>query len=169
MPNPLTRLLARVDAWVWGLRGRRRLRRGDARGAIRAYELARRRRGPDWTAAMRLAVGHLCAREVAEARRWLTEGREVDPVRYDREAALYLARHGFDLEAVQRLPAAPRRAGPAVGATLAPRARHVAASLPFGDCLDLDEYARFSAMPPITRSEAATIDWDQVIEDLLED
>lgn len=164
----LRRLAARLDAWVWDLRGRRRMRRGDPRGAIRAYEMARRRRGPRWSTAMALAVGHLCARELAEARRWLAEGREVDPQRYEREAALFLARHGFDLDAVQRLAAGPRRQGPAVSATVRP-SRRGAEALPYGDCADLDEYARFSAMPPITPAEMASIDWDDVLEDLLEE
>jgi hypothetical protein len=41
-------------------------------------------------------------------------------------------------------------------------------SLPLGDCVDLDEYARFRAMPPISESERESIDWDSVLEDLLD-
>jgi hypothetical protein len=43
------------------------------------------------------------------------------------------------------------------------------ASLPYGDCQNLDEYARFQAMPRISRAERETVDWDGVIEDLLDD
>lgn len=42
------------------------------------------------------------------------------------------------------------------------------ASLPFGDCRDVDEYARFGAMPPISRGEIEALDWDEVLRDLLE-
>ncbi len=167
MPLPLRRLVARLDAIFWAWRGRRRLRRGDTRGAIDAWVVARRRGGPTWNAAMALAVGHLRAREIVEARRWLAEGREVDPVRYEREAARHLARHGFDLEAVQRVVTTPRRQVPAVGATIRPGPRG-ARGLPFGDCRDLDEYTRFSAMPPISRAERESVDWEEVFEDLLD-
>jgi hypothetical protein len=41
--------------------------------------------------------------------------------------------------------------------------------LRFGDCRDLDEYARFRAMPPISRAEIDACDWDSVLDDLLDD
>ena len=41
--------------------------------------------------------------------------------------------------------------------------------MPYGDCLDLDEYARFRAMPPISEAEVEGVDWDRVLEDLLEE
>ena len=43
-----------------------------------------------------------------------------------------------------------------------------ASSLPFGDCRNLDEYARFRAMPPISRAEIDSLDLDRVIGDLLD-
>jgi hypothetical protein len=35
-----------------------------------------------------------------------------------------------------------------------------------GDCRDLDEYARFSAMPPISAAEVAETNWDDLLGDL---
>ena len=40
---------------------------------------------------------------------------------------------------------------------------------PYGDCRDLDEYARFQAMPPISRAEIEATDWDRMLADLFED
>ncbi|MFV1958588.1 MAG: hypothetical protein ACC662_04150, partial [Planctomycetota bacterium] len=50
-----------------------------------------------------------------------------------------------------------------------PARRISAQHLPYGDCLDLDEYARFRAMPPITRAERESTDWNRILEDLLDD
>jgi hypothetical protein len=167
-PNPLRPLTSRLGAALWSVCGRRRLRRGDTTGAIRAFGRALRRRPGDFRALMSIAQAHLSASEVAEARRFLAQAREADPRRYDLEAAALLARRGFDLEAICR----PRPAGrpAAVAQTLRGAGRHVtAANLPFGDCLDVDEYARFRAMPPITSAEIEGLDWDSVLGDLLDE
>jgi hypothetical protein len=117
---------------------------------------------------MDVAQAHLHAREIEEARRFLAQARETDPIRYDLRAAAILARCGYDLESVCRPHTAPRPAPVAQAAR--PLARSVTAeSLPYGDCQDVDEYARFRAMPPITPAEIATTDWDTIIGDLMDD
>lgn len=167
-PNPLRPLTSRLGAALWSACGHRRLRRGDAVGAIRAYGRALRRRPGSFRALLSIAQAHLSAGEFAEARRYLAQAREADLRRYDLEAAASLARYGFDLQAVCRPQAAGRPAAVASAATRG--GRHVtAANLPFGDCLDVDEYARFRAMPPISPAEIEGLDWDNVLGDLLDE
>ena len=188
--RPLAQIVSRVGALGWTLRGSRRLRRGDARGAIRAYEAALRRRPGHFRGLMHLAVAHLCAREVPEARRFLADARDGHPRLYEREAASLLSRGGFDLEAIHRLGALPRRSESAVTALSQLRARGLPVEagdelrgdesrdsaaetsresadllLPYGDCADIDEYTRFSAMPPIHLTEGEGVDWDAVFPD----
>lgn len=168
IPNPLRPLTSRLGAALWSACGRRRLRRGDVMGAIRAYSRALRRRPGSFHALMRVAQAYLSAREVPEARRYLAQAREADPRLYDLKAAAILARCGFDLEAVYRSQAVGRPAPVAQAA--GPGGRTVtSANLPFGDCRDVDEYARFRAMPPITPAEIDGLDWDSVLGDLLDE
>ena len=117
---------------------------------------------------MNVAQAHLCAREFEEARRFLASAREADPARYDLQAASMLSRCGFDLEAVCR-PGVQARSAPLSRATAAATAPVTPAELPFGDCQDVDEYARFRAMPPITAAEIEGMDWDAVLGDLLDE
>ena len=168
-PNPLRPMTSRLSAAVWAWCGRRRLRRGDHRGAIRAFHRALDRRPEEFRALMAVAQAHLQAREFEEARRFLAQAREADPARYDLRAAAILARCGYDLDSVCRPQAAvPRPA--AVAQATRPLHRDVtSAQLPYGDCQDVDEYARFRAMPPITRAEIEHTDWDSIITDLLDD
>ncbi|MDA1196237.1 MAG: tetratricopeptide repeat protein [Planctomycetota bacterium] len=167
-PNPFRPVTARVASALWGWFGRRRLRRGDSRGAIRAFHRALRHRPADFRALMAVAQAHLGARELEEARRYLAQAREADPLAYDLRAAGLLARVGYDLEAVCRPQIAPRPAAVAQGARLSRRDVRPS-ELPYGDCADVDEYARFRAMPPITRAEIEHTDWDAIIGDLLDD
>ena len=168
LPNPFRPITSRLSAAVWSFFGHRRLRRGDHAGAVRAFMEALRSRPGRFHTLMNVAQAQLCARDLHEARRFLAQAREADPRRYDLRAAVLLARCGFDLEAVCR-PSQPARPTP-VAQTAASRAGTVtAANLPFGDCRDVDEYARFRAMPPITPSEIDSIDWDTVIGDLLDE
>ena len=116
-----------------------------------------------------MAQAHLCARELHEARRYLAQAREADPTRYDLRAAALLARCGYDIESICR-PLPPARPEAVTKAAARGSSRSVtAASLPYGDCADIDEYARFRAMPPITPAEIDGTDWDRVIGDLLDD
>jgi hypothetical protein len=117
---------------------------------------------------MNLAQAHLCAREFEEARRYLTHARESDPGRYDLHAAAKLSRCGFDLEAICRPPTQARTA-PLVATAATGSTPVTSANLPFGDCRDVDEYARFRAMPPITAAEIDGMDWDSVLGDLLDE
>lgn len=172
IPNPLRALTRRFGASVWAWRGSRCIRRGDWRGGIRAYQAALRRRPDHFGTLLHLARAHLCAREVHEARRFLLLAREADPKRYEFDAAAFLARHGFDLETICRIAPTARPAEPVVRTRVRATSSHeqvTADSLPFGDCRDLDEYARFRAMPPITPAEAEGLDWDRVIDDLLDE
>lgn len=167
-PNPLRPVSLRLTAAVWAWCGRRRLRRGDHRGAIRAFHRALERRPEEFQALMAVAQAHLQAREFEEARRFLAQAREADPARYDLRAAAILARCGYDLDSVCRPQPAPRTAAVAQ-ATRPARRDAPPANLPYGDCQDVDEYARFRAMPPITRAEIEHTDWDSIISDLLDD
>ena len=118
---------------------------------------------------MAVAQAHLQAREFEEARRFLAQARESDPARYDLRAAAILARCGYDLDSVCR-PQAPAPVPAAVAQVARPLRRDVtSANLPYGDCQDVDEYARFRAMPPITAAEIEHTDWDSIITDLLDD
>lgn len=166
-PNLLRPLTSRLGAAVWSACGNSRLRRGDARGAIRAYARALHRRPRSFPALLNMALARLQAREVVEARRYLAHARECHPSRYDRKAAGLLALRGFDLEATCR-PTVLRPEPVPQGAGLQRRSV-TAASLPFGDCRDIDEYARFRAMPPITPAEIAGLDWENVLGDLLDE
>jgi hypothetical protein len=168
IPNPFHPLTSRCGAALWLICGRRRLRRGDARGAIRAFGEALRRRPGRFGTLLRVAQAHLCARELSEARRYLAQAREADPVRYEMRAAAILAACGFDLERVCR-PSAPGRPEPVVQTAGRARRAVTAANLPYGDCRDVDEYARFRAMPPITPAEIDGLDWDNVLGDLLDE
>jgi hypothetical protein len=168
IPNPFRPLTSRLGAALWSVCGRRRLRRGDARGAIQAFGQVLRRRPGRFLPLMQVAEAHLCARETVEARRYLAQAREADPVRYEMRASAMLARGGFDLERVCR-PQAPNRPEPVVSAAGQARPAVTAANLPFGDCRDVDEYARFRAMPPITPAEIDALNWDRVLGDLMDD
>ncbi len=117
---------------------------------------------------MNVALAHLCARETTEARRFLAQAREADPVRYEMRAAAMLARCGFDLERVCR-PAVTARPAEPVAQAAGARRVVTAANLPFGDCRDVDEYARFRAMPPITPAEIDGLNWDNILGDLMDE
>jgi hypothetical protein len=166
-PNPLLPFASRLRAALWTLRAARRLRRGDAAGAARACAEALRRRPGRFPLLMRAAEANLRARDLPAARRYLALARESDPRRYDLRAAGMLARCGFDLEAVCR-PTRVARPQPVTQPVGLPRRLVTSANLPYGDCRDVDEYARFRAMPPITAGEIAALDWDNVLGDLLD-
>jgi hypothetical protein len=117
---------------------------------------------------MNVAQAHLCARELLEASRYLAQAREADPTRYDLRAAALLARCGYDIESICR-PLPPARPEPVAKAAVRHGRSVTSASLPYGDCADIDEYARFRAMPPITPAEIDGTDWDRIISDLLDD
>jgi hypothetical protein len=114
---------------------------------------------------LQLSRAYLRGRDLFRAHRTLARAREADPDRFRREAAAWVGREGFDLDAVCQGPA-PRRPE-----TVAARTRRRAAEAPlvYGDCRDLDEYARFRAMPPITPAEVDSIDWDDLLGDLLDE
>jgi len=116
---------------------------------------------------MEVAKAHLSAHEMPEARRFLAQAREADPLRYDRRAAACLASAGFDLEAICRPPPMPKP-GLMVRMFDGPQPLVSAQSLPFGDCRDVDEYARFRVMAPITAEEIEATDWDVLCKELLE-
>ena len=173
-------LRAWVASRVWSTRGRFALRRGDIRGAVAALELAVSWRPGAFGPLLLLARGYLRASETWRAHRTLAQAREADPARFARVAPAWLAREGVDSETLCRLlglspPTAHERAVrgakvPRVTSVQATGIRDVAPrQLPYGDCRDLDEYARFQAMPPISDAERESVDWDQVVEDLLAD
>ncbi|MDF1701468.1 MAG: tetratricopeptide repeat protein [Planctomycetota bacterium] len=168
-PNPLRPVTSRLSAALWSWCGRRRLQRGDHRGAIRAFHRALERRPQGFPALMSVAQAHLQAREFEEARRFLAQAREADPTRYDLRAAAILARCGYDLDGICRPQIPAPRTAAVAQATRAARRDVTAANLPYGDCQDVDEYARFRAMPPITPAEIEHTDWDSIISDLLDE
>ncbi len=170
--SPLKPLTSRLTAALWTLRGRRRLRRGQIQAAVQAFGAALRHRPYRFRTLVDLATAYLCARDAAQAHTALARAREADPTRFEMRAGRLLARWGFDLETVCRVGPTPRPQ-PVAQTSVRPRAsagRSVTPqSLPFGDCLNLDEYARFRAMPPISRAELEGLDWDRVLGDLLDE
>ena len=171
-------LTERLAGWLTRLatgrfvrRGRRALARGDLSGAVAALQAALRLRPGCFEALLLLSRAYLRTRDVFRARSALVQARETDLTRFEASAAVAVALEGYDLA---HLCLAPGAAASAVAVETAPRGpRRVQpgggppSGLPLGDCRDLDEYARFRAMPPIARGEIT--DWDEVISDLLDD
>lgn len=172
---PLRALQTRLAAVVWTRRGRRALACGDVFEGVQALEQAVSWRPRALKPLLRLAVAYFRAREIWQAHRTLARAREAHPSRFARVAPRLLSREGVDPRILgsdfgadalgppseARVPAAARMhsARPAIGS----------ANLPYGDCRDLDEYARFRAMPPISQAEIETTDWDRILEDLLDE
>lgn len=172
------RLYAWLAAGFWTARGRKALRRGEIGRGIKALERAVSRRPEAFKPLLLLAGGYLLAEETRCAHRVLARARETDPVRFARLASGLLAREGVDPDTLARVLVStmPRpRPGSRIPtlsvAHPSPRDSRSAgpAHHPYGDCADLAEYARFRAMPRITRDEIDTLDWDSFLEDLLDD
>lgn len=173
------RLLSRIVPAGWRAalltrRGRRRLRRGELRLAIQAFEGALVLRPERFRTLIDLATACLCARDLRGARLALSRARRADPAHFNARAGRRLARWGFDLEAVWRMTAhAPRTSTRPLSqpepAVVRPPQAVAAKELPFGDCGSLDEYARFQAMPPISQAEMDSVDWDRVLGDLFDE
>jgi hypothetical protein len=151
-------------------RGRYRLLRGDLPGAVASFDSATRSVPDAFEPWLHLARAHLRGNDLLRARRAIARAREASPTRFALEMSRWVRREGFELATLTDLGGggAPRSEPPAQreAAVLGVRERQHDAGLPFGDCRDLDEYARFRSMPPITTSERETIDWDEVSEDL---
>jgi hypothetical protein len=150
---------------IWTARGRRRLERGDLPAAIGALHMALRLKPSGFPALMLLARAYLRSRDFFRARGALAQARETDRARFESEAPRQVALEGYDLAGLS--PQAPLTAPAVAVAAEHRRARPgVAGALPYGDCRDVDEYARFRAMPPIAPGEID--DWDSVLQDLLD-
>lgn len=159
-----------AGAWWWTLLGRRRLRRGEVQAAILAFHKALVHRPDRFRTLVDLSIAYLCARDVPQAQAALGHARRSDPSQFAVRAGRLLGRWGFELPRAQPAPRTPPMQMAGVVETSEVRARTVTAqSLPFGDCRNLDEYARFRAMPPITQAEIDDLDWDQVITDFFEE
>jgi hypothetical protein len=172
--QPFRAIWHRIAALRWTRRGCRLLGRGDLRGAIDALERALKARPDAFGALLHLSRAYLRARDLFRAHRTLARAREANPVRFVAEAPRWVAREGFDVESVCSGFGAPRspEPEPAFSAPDRPRGRRrraASASLQFGDCRDLDEYARFRAMPPISAAEVEGLDWDHLLSDLLDE
>jgi hypothetical protein len=166
--HPLKYLWSRAAAAVWTRRGRRSLARSDVQEGIAALEKALLWHPFSFPALLHLSRAYLRIRDLYRAHRTLARARECDPVRFAREASSWISREGFDVEAVCHGPPPVRTPERVVlGSERRPRtpARHLA----FGDCRDLDEYARFQAMPPISAAEVEETDWDHLLGDLQDD
>jgi hypothetical protein len=157
--------LAATLARVLVVSGRFRLVRGDALGAARLFERAARHDPSSFSAWLHLGRARLRARDLYRARRALGRAREEAPGAFDREASDWVRLEGFDLSTLAEVSmrGEPPARHPAYLGPPGPAAKAV---LPYGDCKDLDEYARFGAMPPIAPSEFADLDWDELAEDL---
>jgi len=159
--------ISRVRAAFWTARGRRRLEQGNLPAAVGALQMALRLRPSSFKALLLLSRAYLRSRDFFRARGALAQARETDRVRFEADAARIVALEGYDLAGLA--PQAPLTS-PASVAVEARRRRSGLSSdagLPFGDCRDLDEYARFRAMPPVAPGEID--DWDSVLADLLDD
>jgi hypothetical protein len=169
---PLAAWLRRLRARLWTARGRRRLERGDLAGAVSALQTALRLRPGSFAALLLLSRAYLRSRDPFRARGALAQARETDRLRFEASAGHEVALEGYDLNALCPATAAAA-ASVAVELRTVPRRpgdRHPRAArtaLPLGDCRDLDEYARFRAMPPVARGEID--DWDEVLSDLLDE
>ena len=167
--RPVRKLTGRLMAATWALRGRRRLRQGRIQDAIADLSTSLAHRPAQFRPLVDLSIAYLIARDLPKAHRALAEAREASPERFEARAGRLLARWGFPLEVVFRMAVTPRPE-PVHQSVVRRGARSVTASnLPYGDCVDLDEYARFRAMPPISRAEIEQIDWNEVLGDLLEE
>jgi hypothetical protein len=177
MPRPRrfpSALYRRLAAAIWTARGRRRLSRDDLAGSILALERALRLRPGSFVPLMLLTRAYLRQREMVRAHRALAQARESDPVRFARVASDWLAREGVDLSSFHRTFGVSPARRPADARAASATALHPAGATrtrahPYGDCRDLDEYAHFQAMPPITRAERESVDWDEVVSDLLDE
>ncbi|MDJ0976699.1 MAG: hypothetical protein QNJ98_19745 [Planctomycetota bacterium] len=152
------------------MQGRRRLRRGEVQSAIQAFHKALAHRPSRFRTLVDLSIAYLCARDVPQAQAALGHARRSDPSRFTVRAGRLLGRWGFELPRSQ-VPPRPQPMQMA-GVVEAPEARSrtvTSQSLPYGDCRNLDEYARFRAMPPITQAEIDELDWDRVIGDFFEE
>jgi hypothetical protein len=157
------------------LRGRWRLFRRDLDGAVQSLDAATRRAPDAFSPWLHLARAHLKNRNWVGARRALARARDLSPDRFDAVAVRTLKHDGFEIAVLaDPVPAAavPAAQGPAVAqverTAVRARAREGSSSHPLGDCRDLDEYARFRSMPPITAAEIESVDWDVVADDLLD-
>jgi hypothetical protein len=161
--GPANGVLGRVLARCLVTWGRFRLVIGDPAGAVSAFEGAAARAPLSFDAWLHLGRAHLRARDPGRARRALARAREAAPRRFEREAPGFVTREGFDLAFLADVGARP---DPAPRHPAMKSAGGAAGALPFGDCNDLDEYARFRAMPPIAPGEWDDVDWDEVADDL---
>ncbi len=169
--HPLARALLRISACLPLTRGRWALLRGDPAAAVRAFERALRSSPESFDVLLHLARAYLRGRDLPRARRALARAREVSPRRFEREAGRWIVREGFDPASLADTPPSPVPRGEVPvaheAAVVLTRVRS-AGEHPFGDCRDLDEYARFRSMPPITQGERESVDWDAIAEDLLD-
>jgi hypothetical protein len=123
-----------------------------------------------FAALLLLSRAYLRSRDPFRARSALAQARETDRRRFEASAGQEVALEGYDLSALCPAPAAAAVAVESVAAKQRSGRRSADAprtSLPLGDCRDLDEYARFRAMPPVAKGEID--DWDQVLTDLLDE
>jgi hypothetical protein len=169
--SSLRRALARVGktalSRIVTAIGRSRLLRGDVEGAVASFDRAARLAPMLFDSWLHLARAHLRAHDLFRARRALARAREADARRFDREAPSRVRAEGYELSALADVTSPGRMEAPVEREAAVLHARErVAGALPFGDCRDLDEYARFRSMPPITPGEIEDIDWDEVSEDL---
>src|SRR5262245_12517379 len=168
--SSLRRALARVGktalSRVVTAIGRSKLLRGDVEGAVASFDKAARLAPALFDPWLHLARAHLRAHDLFRARRALARAREADARRFEREAPVRVRAEGYELSALADVTSPGRMEVPERQAAVLHARERTAGALPFGDCRDLDEYARFRSMPPITSGEIEEIDWDEVSEDL---
>jgi len=160
----------RVAAALLGAGGRLALARGDLATAADRLERATARRPLAFRTLVLLARAYLAANDVWRAHRALARAREVDPGRFARVVARWGAAAPANAAALRHvISGAVVRTGWGSSASGGERRVVAPGSLPYGDCLTVDEHARFRAMPPISAAERASVDWDAVCEDLAQD
>jgi tetratricopeptide (TPR) repeat protein len=163
----LSTLLARWRAGRATRRGRRLLERGDLEGAVRALQQALRLWPGSFSALLLLSRAYLRGRDLFRAKSALVQARETNRRRFEAAAPAEVALEGYDLSGLVAAKPAPGLALASAQAPTALRRGEPPSRLPLGDCRDLDEYARFQAMPPVARDEIE--DWDEVLADLLDE
>lgn len=170
--------LARWRASRWTAHARRLLDGGDPLSAVAALQTALRIRPGSFGALLLLSRAYLRSRDLFRAQSALAQARATDRRRFEASAQAEIALEGYEL--ARLCPDDGPRPAPASGPAAAgvEPARGVAVEtqrrpggdrtpLPLGDCRDVDEYARFKAMPPIQKGEIE--DWDETLADLLDE
>ena len=138
-----------VCAW-WTLRGRWAVVRGDAPGALTAFEEAAASRPGSFGPLLRLGRAYLDARETWRAHRTLAQAREADPARFTHRVGRWIVRDRVDVELLKTVLGAPPDVRGAAERVAATRSMAFARCRPI--CSAAGARAGTGPSPPSTRA-----------------